>query len=405
MSNTHSSLKRTGTGLLRVAAILALLFSAVPSARAQTLTTLYSFTGGADGSEPQADLIMDGQGNLYGATPSGGAYNCGTVFELTVSGAFELLSTFAGGTDGCGPLAALTRDNQGNLYGATFWGGAYGGGTVFMVTPSGVKTVLHNFTAGGEGAQPQSTVVLDAQGNLYGTTIGGGTCGHGTVFELTPSGTATALHRFNCPASIIRTTDGANPEAGVMFDSQGNLYGTTTYGGVYGAGTVFKVTPNKRQWNTELYNFTGGGDGRQPHSGVVVDTQGNVYGTTMFGGDSYDCSLGGCGTVFQITPSGTEKVLHTFTAPPDGHWPTSDLVLDAQGNLYGTTAYGGAYDYTGTVFMVTPSGTEKVLYSFSGGADGGGPWGGLVRDAQGNLYGTTYSGGTYGYGTVFKLTP
>ncbi len=391
MSETCSLLGRIGVRFLLAAAIL-LVIAAVPSARAQTLTTLYSFTGGADGASPMGDLVRDAQGNLYGTTSSGAA-NCGTVYELTEPGTFEMLHTFTG-ADGCAPCAGLARDEQGNLYGTTWVGGAYGWGTVFVVTPSGTTTVLHDFTGGMDGGTLRSSVILDAQGNLYGTTLAGGGCGNGTVFELAPSGKLTVLHSFRCMPSTVRTSDGRDPWAGLIFDNQSNLYGTTYYGGAYGWGTVFKVNPNKRQqWDTALYNFTGGADGELPRAGLVLDGLGNLFGTTS-------------STVFEITASGRLEVLHSFTGPPDGSWPWADLVLDAQGNLYGTTSRGGAYGFGyGTVFMVTSLGTEKVVYSFTEGADGGLPDGGLILDEQGNLYGTTSQAGVYGYGTIFKLTP
>jgi len=393
MFGTHFSWKRVGRGVLLLAAVLGTLVTVATSVRAQTLTTLYSFAGGTDGVWPEAGLVMDEQGNLYGTTVGGGASGAGTVFELSPSGRETVLYPFTG-PDGASPMVDLIMDKQGNLYGTTLKGGAYNAGTVFMVTPSGTETALHSFTGGADGGWPLGGVIFDTQGNLYGTTDGGGASGWGTVFELSPSGTETVLHNFSFQPSIISTRDGQSPISAV-FDPRGNLYGTTLQGGAWGTGTIFKVTPGKRQWSTIFCNL----EWLNGHySGVVFGPQGNLYGTTDTGG-AY-----GEGTVVMVTPSCTETVLHSFTGGADGRLPYGGVIFDMQGNLYGTTRGGGAYN-GGTVFELTPSGTEMVLYSFTWGADGGSPFGGVIFDTQGNLYGTTSVGGAYGWGTVFKLTP
>jgi uncharacterized repeat protein (TIGR03803 family) len=387
------------------------------AAGAQTLTVLYSFTGNQDGSFPQAGLVFDKKGNLYGTTTAGGTSGnckngCGTVFKLTPSGNETVLYSFTGGMDGAFPSEKLVLDARGNLYGTTIYGGnaqcnvwfQYTCGTVFKVTPAGQETVLYRFTGGKDGGNPMASVVLDAKGNLYGTTFegGAGTCpgNCGTVFKVTPRGKETVLHSFN-------RADGAYPEAGLVFDKKGNLYGTTAAGGKFqNAGTVFKLTPSGKE--TVLHSFPLGfttTDGAQPRTGLVFDKKGNLYGTTLRGGDR-GCSGGagfGCGVVFKVTPS-DEDVIYTFTGGPDGAYP-SDLVLDASGNMYGTTPNGGVYGL-GTVFKVTPTGQETILHTFNGfPADGAYPEAGLVWDANGNLYGTSGVGGAYGYGTVFKLVP
>jgi len=322
------------------------------------------------------------------------------------------------GTDGFYPKAPLVRDTKGNLYGTTVYGGTYAGGlegcgTAFELTPAGIETILHNFgETATDGCNPQAGLVRDTEGNLYGTTSFGGTYDYGTVFELAPSGTETILHSFD-----KNGTDGVDPTAGLVLDTKGNLYGTTQRGGtgttcspLGGCGTVFELTPSGTE--TILHSFDKNGtDGIDPTAGLVLDTKGNLYGTTEYGGTG-ECSRG-CGTVFELTPSGTETILHSFNSVNDGTdgiSPLAPLVRDTEGNLYGTTVSGGIYG-VGTVFEVTSSGTETILHSFAETAtDGGRPYGGLVMDTQGNLYGTTYNGAKTGSclpsgcGSVFKLT-
>jgi uncharacterized repeat protein (TIGR03803 family) len=206
--------------------------------------------------------------------------------------------------------------------------------------------------------------------------------------------TLTTLHSFG------QGSDGRSPVAGLIFDASGNLYGTTLGGGANEKGTVFKLSPSGSE--TVLYSFTGGSDGGAPYAGLIFDSSGNLYGTTSDGGNPADCDSSGCGTVFKLTPSGSETVLHSFTGGSDGGDPYAGLIFDASGNVYGTTESGFS---SGTVFKVTPSGSETVLHKFAGGSDGGNPGAGLIADASGNLYGTTGDGGADGYGTVFKVTP
>jgi uncharacterized repeat protein (TIGR03803 family) len=375
---------------LAIALLFTMFIASGRLAQGQTLTVLHGF-GGADGSSPEASLIRDTQGNLYGTTTGGGAHNYGTVFMLSPSGAERVIYNFTGGVDGGEPYSSLIRDAQGNLYGTTEVGGAYGIGTVFAVTRAGVETVLHSFT-GPDGGYPIAGLIQDAQGNFYGTTDGGGANNKGTVFKLTPSGTETVLYSFTGGA------DGWNPYSGLVQDANGTLYGTTVYGGANGDGTVYKVTLSGVE--TVLYNFNGGACGSHPNGGVVLDAQGNLYGTTLIG------SIG-WGAVFEIFPSsGICRVFHAFNPTGgDGGSPYAGLVQDSNGNLFGTTYIGGSNNW-GTVFMVTPPlGIYRVLYSFTGGADGARPVGGLVRDTVGNLYGTTLWYGTNGGGTAFRLSP
>jgi len=372
------------------------------AAQAQTFTTLFSFNN-SDGANPQASLIMDAKGNLYGTTLGGGTYGYGTVFKLDPSGNQTVLHSFAGNLDDGGTLNAnLIMDASGNLYGTTYQGSApSGAGTVFRLDPAGNETILHRFTGGSDGAHPESGLIMDAEGNLYGTTFDGGAYGIGAVFKLDPSGNETVLHSFT------GGSDGWMPYAGLIMDDQGNLYGTTfsSNAPAQGNGVVFKLDPAGSE--TVLYTFTGGRDGAWPFAALIMDTARNLYGTTYVGGNLNCTSSQGCGTVFKLDPSGNETVLHSFTGSGDGGFPEGSLIMDQHGNLYGTTASGGTYDF-GTVFKLDPSGNETVLYSFTGGNDGMHPLGGLVMDAANNLYGTTSGGGAFNNcygtcGTVFKL--
>jgi len=416
MSDTHFALKHVGSKLFMLVAVLGLFVAAARSSRAQTLTTLYAFTGGTYGGNPTAGLVRDAKGNLYGTTVNGGTYGNGTVFEVSAGGKGTVLHSFAGSPDGANPWAGLVRDGKGDLYGATYWGGTYGGGTVFELTKKGTETVLYSFCSLGGCDDGQSSfggLVRDALGSLYGATNFGGAYGYGTVFEVTPAGNETVLYNFQ------GSPDGGYPESPLFRDSKGNLYGTTMVGGVsgcdsyggYGCGTVFEVTPSGTE--TVLHSFGGPpNDGAGPDTGLVRDAKGNLYGTTTFGG-AYNF-----GTVFKLTKKGAETVLHDFEGgPSDGQGPGAGLIRDKQGNFYGTTSVGGGsgggYGW-GTIFKMAPDGIVTVLYSFTGGADGGYPFGDLVMDEQGNLYGTTVYGGVAGSGcwssgpgcgTVFKLTP
>jgi len=327
----------------------------------------------------------------------------------------KVLYRFHGGADGRGPEAQLIKGNNGALYGTTYYGGGGTGcndgdrgcGTVFELTLQRTETVLYAFNGGSDGAYPLSNLVMDGSGNLYGTTEEGG-LGSGTVFKLAPDGTETVLYAFQ------GAPDGWAPEGNLVADSSGNLYGTTYYGGGTGGnecgeggcGTVFKVTPDGTE--TVLHAFQGGNDGYAPSGGVILDNQGNLYGTTLEGGGGTGCSGFGCGTVFEVAANGTETVHHVFEGGNDGIAPWDSPILDGRGNLYGTTVEGGAQNL-GTVFKLAPDGTETVLHAFSNASDGLYPLGGLIADTAGNLFGTTSDGGDDdchhgGCGTVFELT-
>jgi uncharacterized repeat protein (TIGR03803 family) len=370
----------------------------------------------------------------------------GSAWARPKSVLYTFCGQYKGGicADGANPYnAGMVLDRKGNLYGTTYIGGSYNGcgyggcGVVFKLTPEGKYTVFYSFCAEGDynctdGALPDAGLVLDQEGNLYGTTYGGGgyhpdcpfgRCG--VVFKLTPDGKETVLYSF---CEQTRCADGMLPN-GLTIDRKGNLYGTTISGGANDGGVVFKLTPEGKE--TVLHSFCaqqGCADGYAPVAGLVIDQNGNLYGTTELGGSSAGrCGGGdGCGVVFKVTPKGNETVLYRFCplGPPcvDGQFPMADLIFDQNGNLYGTTFYGGAYgqesygcDYSGcgTVFKLTPKGKETVLYNFcaeTGCADGTNPNAGLISDKQGNLYGTTYEGGRDrcdsfegGCGVIFKL--
>lgn len=343
------------------------------------------------------------------------------VFVTNASAATEkVLHSFnVTGNGGYAPYSSLIFDAAGNLYGTTQIGGAHSQGTVFELMPrtggGWTSKVLHTFNDNGKDGQvPYAGVVFDTAGNLYGTTTGGGAGGHGTVFELMPGTgggwTEKILHSFNTAPN----KDGYTPYGGVILDSAGNLYGTTATGGVYIRGTVFELMPQAGGgWKEKiLHNFDDNGtDGFAPFASLVFDTAGNLYGTTDQGGTPADGDLA-FGTVFELMPKAgggwSEKVLHTFIENGiDGYTPQASLILDTAGNLYGTTYSGGAYGL-GTVFgliRAERSWTETVLHSFQqNGTDGWSPYANLIL-VGGNIYGTTTQGGTIGVGAVFELTP
>lgn len=434
--------------LISFTVVLGFLTITAPLLAASKEDLLYSFdNNGADGYNPYSSLIFDSMGNLYGTTTRGGAYNGGTVFQLTPNGngtwTETILYSFCSATscaDGLAPYAGLTFDTSGNLYGTTVYGGAYtsacygyGCGTVFELSPgtngAWTETVLHSFADVGKGgSNPQASLIFDALGNLYSTTYGGGTSGYGTVFRLAPAGNGTwtekVLYTF---CSLSNCTDGNNPWASLIMDAAGNLYSTTYGGGSNGYGTVFQLVPGSHDTWTEnvLYSFASNGtDGYAPEASLIFDAAGNLYGTTLLGGASgTGCGGYGCGTVFGLWPgtngTWTEAVLYSFCSVrgcTDGLGPQAGLISDAAENLYGTT-YGGGSSRTGcqgygcgTVFRLTPGANgkwkESVLHSFKRRLkDGYWPYAGLIFDAAGNLYGTTIYGGAYANGTVFEITP
>jgi uncharacterized repeat protein (TIGR03803 family) len=394
---------------------------------APSFAVLHSFTGPpTDGTNPVAGLVRDAAGNLYGATPDN-PYAAGTVFKLSSDCTETVLYSFTGGADGAYPEAGLIRDKAGNLYGTTAGGGAhaYDYGVVFKLGATGTQTVLHSFTGRADGANPFAGLIEDASGNLYGTTYYGANpacnvgLGCGTVFTLIRCDSEPSGYEFKVLYSFTGGADGGSPQAGLLRDAAGNLYGTTDLGGAeseacsgfgHACGVVFKLSPTGTE--SVLHTFTGGADGANPYAGLTQDAAGNLYGTASGGGSSACNPPYGCGVVFKLSPTGPDfTVLHSFTGGADGQLPLAGLVRDAAGNLYGTTAFGGASD-NGVVFKLSTTGIEMVLHSFTGGADGAQPYAGLILDLAGNLYGTTKYGGDNSStcykgtcGVVFRLAP
>jgi uncharacterized repeat protein (TIGR03803 family) len=361
---------------------------------AQTLTTLHAFLGEngnkSDGATPYAGLARDSVGNFYGTTYQGGKGNQGIVFKLTAKGTYSIVYTFQGiaQRDGANPYGGVLLDAKGNIFGTTVIGGEDDQGTVYRIAHVGGETILHSFILGTDGTDPYSNLIMDANGTFYGTTHGGGGEGYGTVFRVARDGQESILYRF---------TDldfGIGPKTALAMDAQGQLYGTCPYGGELGGGFVYRLSTDLSE--VDFYDFSGESN---PESSLMVGNDGYFYGTTYAGGaDSV-------GSIFKLSPGGVETVLHSFIGNgTDGANPYAAVVQDSQGNLYGTTYYGGISG-AGTVFKLDPAGNETILYNFTGGSDGGNPYAGVVLDPSGNLYGTTTVGGKYGYGTAFKLVP
>jgi uncharacterized repeat protein (TIGR03803 family) len=366
------------------------------------LTTLWSFTGGNTGAYPTAGLVQGRDGNFYGTT-SGGTPSLSTVFQISATGALTTLYAFTGGNDGSYPQAGLVKGSDGYFYGTTRYGGTNRTGSVFRIGTDGALTNLYFFTGANDGANPLAGLVQGSDGYFYGTTESGGTTnfnidsenfGNGTVFKISTNGVLTSLHSFT------GTNDGAQPQSRLVQGNDGYFYGTTYYGGAYtnqygqGQGTVFKIDTNGAL--TTLWSFTGGNDGAMP-KGLVEGSDGYFYGTTVFGG-RYDW-----GAVFRISTNGALTRLYSFTGGNDGAIPTG-LVQGCDGYFYGTTGFGGTYG-DGNVFRISTNHALTTLYSFTGGNDGRGPAAGLVQGSDGYFYGTTDYGGTYtNYGTVFRIS-
>ncbi len=424
--------------------MMAMLISliATTTAAAQREKVLYSFIdNGVEAYGPNSNLIFDTAGNLYGQA-WGGAFNDGSAFELSPSpdGTWSEKVLFSfDGTDGGFPRngTGLIFDGAGNLYGTTSTNGAFSGGTVFELTPqadgSWVETTLHDFGQGADGAGANGGLVADPDGNLYGTTIFGGAYGvgnpyGGTVFQVSPGTGAEwseeILHNFG---GLPTSWGGNNPYAGLTIDGAGNLYGVASFGGPavdydYEGGTIVELSRDADGAWTEkrLLHAFDVKDGSVPYAALTLDAAGNLYGTTEQGGIAPCVGLGddGCGVAFELSPEGdgtwTYKVLHNFGSyAEDGIWPAAKLVFDSAGNLYGTTYYGGKGTCEfgcGVVFELIPGAngnwSEKIVHTFNPNVgDGAAPYAGLILDASGNLYGTTVYGGATGRGAVFEITP
>jgi uncharacterized repeat protein (TIGR03803 family) len=387
----------------KAAWLFLLMMGATFSATAQSFSVAHSFSGATDGANPLSGLVS-WNGALYGTASAGGS-GAGLVYKITAdTGVQSVVYTFTGKADGATPESALVAVS-GSLYGTTSSGGAHSQGTVYSVTSKGKETVLYSFSGAADGAGPEASLVADAAGNLYGTTFSGGANGKGTVFELVrpTSGsvwTLVVLHTFGSGK------DGANPVAGVSFDRAGNLYGTTSKGGAYTYGTVFQLTSSSSGWTeTILHSFQSQADGATPYAGIVVSSNGSLYGAATAGGAG---GSNGGGTIFSMTKSGSAwsfNVLYKLAG-----WGVSGSfrnVMMSSGKIYATTHCDGAHT-AGTIYELTPSGnswTYRQLYTFTGGSDGLYSFSNLAPDGKGYLWGTTNLGGGNGAGVVFKIKP
>ena len=408
--STSSRFRKTLTTLTCSLLVALGMFLGIQTASAQTETVLHSFAGStSDGGIPYVGMIRDSSGNFYGTTWEGGPSNAGTIYEITSAGVESALYSFTG-TSGSRPYSRLLMDSSGNLYGTTLGGGANSHGAIFELSPpvspstSWTETTLYSFTTASSGIYAPynvSGLIMDSSGNLYGTASEGGPKLAGGVWEFAPStSTFTTLYTF-AYGSATDPHDGAAPDSGLIVDSSGNLYGTTSGGG-NGYGTVYEISGGAE---SVLYTFGGTGDGKTP-GGLAMDSSGNLYGMTYSGGAHPNN-----GTAYELSLSGgvwSESRLFSFGGyTGDGSAPASSLVFDSSGNLYGTTNGGGAHSH-GTVVELTPTVstfTETILYSFTDTAgDGSNPDpGDLIIDSSGNLYGTTSIGGSHNLGIAYKL--
>ncbi len=419
--NAGLAVKRGISSIISLVFIVGLVMTG--SVQAQRFQVLHTFTGGADGANPSTGLTIDGSGNIYGTAFGGGTQGYGTVFDLGDDGgggwSLTPIYSFQEGTDGAGPAGSLVVGPDGALYGSTAAGGGgpcsdedgyRGCGTVFMLRPQGgppltvlhswLSTILYRFSDT-DGADPQGPLTFDSAGNIYGTTTSGGDAGWGLIYELVASGggwTQNILYQAQDDG------DGAYPWGGVVFDQSGNLYGVFSQNGPDDYGAVYKLSPTGSGWQeSTIHAFTFTGDnGSTPQSGLVFDNAGNLYGTTVH-------DRNGGGTLFEMERSGNWSYSLVYGLSGGINLgPYDKLAMDASGNLYGTTYGDGQYGY-GSVFKLTASGgggwTYTLLHAFSGGSDGGNPICQLAIDSSGNLYGTTTGGGAYNKGVVFEITP
>ena len=397
-----------------------LIFAATASTQAQSFHVIHTFHDG-EGATPLAGLTIDAAGNLYGTTVHGGNNELGVVFKLSRSGTNWILTPlykFTGGSDGYNPASRVIFGPDGPLYGTAYEGGPGQWGTVFSLQPSPTRprsalnswneTTLYAFQGGSDGAVPWFDLVFRPDGGIYGTTFEGGQgdCGGngcGTVYQLTRSGSTWTRHLLY---TFAGGDDGGYP-LGVVFDSAGNMFGATGIGGLSNRGTVFELTPSGSGWTENLiYRFQATNDGFGPEAGLILDSAGNLYGSTTCGGQ------GEGGAIFELTPlngNWTLNVLYSLTGTCNSG-PRGELLMDGAGNLYGTAYQGGIFGF-GSVFKLSPSGggwTYTSLHDFTGGTDGALPEGRLIFDSNGNLYGTASQGGTgcssLGCGVVYEIT-
>jgi uncharacterized repeat protein (TIGR03803 family) len=412
--------RRFSHSMLIALAILGVLALPVSASWASTTTVTYSFAGDADGEYPSTDLVTDGAGNLYGTTVQGGQFGGGTVFELIPTGGgwtHSVLYSFKGASDGGQPYGGVTLDAQGNLFGTAVVGGTGGVciedgcGVVFELTKTGggwSERVIHNFTGGNDGYGPGAGVTFDTAGNLYGMTPTGGSFGLGVIYELKPGPGGNWAER------VIHTftggKDGATGSAGrLTLDDTGHLFGVATVGGAHGAGTAFELANASGKWRLRpLYAFKGQPDAGFPYGGLAFDSSGHLFGTTYYDGAN------DLGAVYELGRNSagqwSERVLYSFSGGQDGSNSISSLVFDGAGNLYGTTSEGGAPGCgCGTIFKLAPepdgTWTESVAYRFTGPPDAAFAYNGMVANGAGHFYGTTVHGGADNEGAVYSFTP
>jgi uncharacterized repeat protein (TIGR03803 family) len=399
----------------RFVEMFAVVFALALTSWASTEKVVWNFVGGSDGSGPWSNyFISDANGNLYAATAAGGTYSAGTVFMLSPAGKETVLHEFTGSNgDGSAPHGRLAFDAKGNIYGTTQGGGINGTGTVYKLSPKSgggwTERVIYTFSAtGADGTAPSAGMTIAADGTMYSTTPDGGAFGAGTVFSLKK---ASKGWKQTVIQSLNGSSNGGFPYEGLMMDAAGNLYGAAPTGGASGQGVIYRLSHTKQGWvDTVLYSFTGqNGDGSGLYwIDLISDTAGNIYGATSFGGTN------GTGTVWELVYSKTdksysEKVLYEFGASGsgDGNDPYGGLAMDSKGNLYGTTLNGGSSNL-GAFYKLTKQGKtwkETVLHSFVGANDGNEPTGNPYIDATGRLYGMTQSGGKSNLGIVYRLAP
>jgi uncharacterized repeat protein (TIGR03803 family) len=400
-----------------VLAMFALVAMLASGAKAATGKIIYSFAGEEDGEYTDTDLVIDGAGSLYGTSVRGGEFDGGTVFRLTPSGhswIHTVLYSFTGSRDGGEPYKGVTLDAQGNLYGTAVTGGrgsCEGGcGVAYKLTNSGgiwTQRVIHFFSGGNDGSGPGAGLTIDSAGNLYGMAPTGGANGLGVIYRLHP--TASGGWNFRVIHTFTGGADGATASAGRLLLHAGHLYGVATAGGANEKGVAFELTPTQvGEWNfTTLYAFGGQPDAGFPYGGLLMDSSGNFYGTTYYDGAN------NLGSVYQLSPAAgggwTERVLYSFRGGGDGQNSISTLVRDAAGNLYGTTSEGGAGCSCGTIFKLAPGAngtwTESVVHRFHNTPDGAFVYNGMVPDSAGNFYGATVHGGAHGEGSIYKFRP
>jgi uncharacterized repeat protein (TIGR03803 family) len=393
-----------------------LLMSA--SAQTGTYKVLHNFTGTSDGAYPVTPLALDKAGNLYSMTGGAGSgsgcptFGCGTAFELSQRnghwGVMPIAEFSSSNGNTPGPIGSIVVDAKGNVY----WTDQAGGdpscdcGAVLELTKTGgvwTQTTLYSFLGGSDGRGPDSGLVQDKTGNLYGTTGSGGSANNGTVFELVLNPDASWTYKLIY--SFTSQLDGGFPLGQITVDAAGNVYGTTGGGGLFSYGTVYKLSPSSGGWTlTTIYNFTLDFGNQQQQLGVAIDGKGNLYGVTQYGGEYQ------LGTVYQLTPAvgyWNQSVLHTFTGNNDGAFPRGQLTIDQSGAVYGTAVYGGIHQF-GTVYKLVRAKSGQwnahVLHSF-GGVDGDAPENGVAVDSSGNIFGSAVSGGTFGFGVAFEITP